>query len=221
MITLNNSVTQRFPGAKMGILAITHADPAAALPPSAIDAAMAEIRNRYAQKDRKALKSMYPIQVYTDYYRHFGYSYHVLAQLESVLQGKKQFQSRPSLLNAIFVTEVESMLLASGHDLAALRTPLQLKTAAGDETYLSISGKAVTAVPGDLMVCDGTGVISSILRGPDERSRITAKTTDVLITLYAPPGIQSADLMAALHRLETRIASFSPSAETLCLDVYE
>ena len=42
--------------------------------------------------------------------------------------------------------------------------------------------------PGDMMICDARGIISSIVYGPDQRTRITPKTTRVLFTVYARPG---------------------------------
>ena len=221
MVTIDVSASQAFPGVKTGLLAMRHVVPSAPLSPSVITDAMEEIRRRYGHWDRAGLKALYPIKSYVDYYRKFGYSYHVLAQLESVLKGKKQFQTQPGLLQAMFITEVESMLLTAGHDLARLQTPLQLKAAAGGETYLSISGKETAAVPGDLMICDGNSIISSILRGPDSKSRITAETTDVLFTLYAPPAVTNEYLTQTLSALAERISTGSPSAETICLQVYE
>lgn len=179
-----------------------------------------EIQQKYGNLDRKELKVLYPIQAYTSYYKKFGYSYHVLAQLESVLKGKKALHTESGLLQAMFLSELESMLLTAGHDLSQLQTPLKLKLASGNETYQSISGKEVTAVGGDLTICDGTGVISSVLRGPDFKSRITESTVDVLFTIYAPPGIETEYLETSLKRLEERIKAFSHSSQTKVMQVF-
>ena len=37
--------------------------------------------------------------------------------------------------------------------------------------------------PGDMMISDARGVISSIVYGPDQRTRITPETTRVLLTV--------------------------------------
>ena len=220
MLTIDNMVSALYPGTKMGILAIRSLDPSSTADPSAAESAMAEIRRRYGHLDRAGLKALHPIRAYAEYYRKFGYSYHVLAQLESVLKGKKQLRVESGLLQSMFVTEIESMLLTAGHDLAALQTPLRLSVAAGGETYGSISGNEVCAVPGDLMVASGGHAVSSILRGPDFASRITGKTTEALFTLYAPPGVEPGCIREALESLERRIRACSPAAETLCLRVY-
>jgi DNA/RNA-binding domain of Phe-tRNA-synthetase-like protein len=221
MLTIDNAVSADFPGAKTGVLAMKNIRAASPLAPSAVTQAMDEIHRRYGHLDRAGLKELHPVRAYVAYYKKFGYSYHVLAQLESVLQGKKQLRAESGLLQAMFLTELESMLLTAGHDLGKLRMPVTLSVSAGKEAYQSISGKETTAVQGDLMVCDGGGVISSILRGPDFGSRITESTAGVLFTLYAPPGIDAAYIRDALETLENRIRSFSPDADTALSYVYE
>ena len=220
MLTIDNAVSEAFPGVKMGVLAMTNVNASAPLAPSVFTEAMNEIQRRYGQLDRAGLKGKHPIDEYVAYYKKFGYSYHVLAQLESVLQGKKQVRAASGLLQAMFLTELESMLLTAGHDLVKLQMPISLQVASGDETYQSISGRETTAVRGDLIVCDGGGVLSSIMRGPDFGSRITASTSGVLFTIYAPPGVHTAEIKTNLHKLEEMIRSFSRMAETDHLAVH-
>ncbi len=130
-----------------------------------------------------------------------GYNYHLLAQLESVLNGKKALSSDSRLLLVMFLSEMDGMLLTAGHDLSKLRLPLQLKTATGTEVYRSISGKEVIAVSGDLILNDGNGTRSSILRGPDQSSCITASTSEVLFSIYAPPGIDEESIETNLYKI--------------------
>jgi len=66
---------------------------------------IAGLRKKYGQLDRKELKKLNPIQAYVAYYKRFGYSYHVLAQLESVLQGKKSLHTESGLLQAMLFSE--------------------------------------------------------------------------------------------------------------------
>ena len=106
------------------------------------------------------------------------------------------------------------MLLTAGHDLSALKMPLCLKVADGTETYESISGKEATAVSGDMMLCDEDGPISTILRGPDKRTRITSSTKDLLFSIYAPPVVDKAYIENNLQKLERNIRTIAPNATT-------
>lgn len=220
MLTIDPHVSLRYPGTRMVVLAMRRVD--AKTPPdaAAVSQAMEEIRRRFGHLDRAAIKALHPVKAYADYYKKFGYSYHVLAQLMSVLSGQRTVSAASGLLSAMFLTELESMILTAGHDLDALQTPLRLCLSSGDEAFLSISGKEVTTVPSDLMVKSGSDVISSILRGPDFATRITAATTGAMFTLYAPPGVEKGTVESALHSLERRIRLYSPNSETLDLNVY-
>ncbi|HPJ01491.1 MAG TPA: hypothetical protein PKU80_01450 [Candidatus Limiplasma sp.] len=220
MLTIDSVVSDLYPGTQMGILAMQTVDAAAPPPPELVSQAMEKIRSRYGHLDRAALKALYPIKSYVDYYRSFGYSYHVLGQLESILSGKQAMTSASGLLSVMFLTELESMILTAGHDLDTLKVPLRLTASTVQEQFKSISGKEVTTVLSDLMVVSDHQVISSILRGPDLGSRITPKTTSVLFTLYAPPGVEKSAVDSALHMLEARIRSVSAASQTLSLSVY-
>ena len=221
MLKIDPAVWAAFPQTKMGALVIEGVPTGVKLAPDEAEAGFRTIEQKYGSQSRKALKQMPPIDAYTAYYKKFGYSYPVLGQLESVLAGKKTLHPQSGLLQAMFLCEIESMVITAGHDLARLLGPLQVQVARGDETYRSISQREVTAVPGDLLVRDDNGVISSMMRGPDEGSRITAQTAGVFFVLYAPPVIATQTVTAALTLLEKRVRSFAPGCTTRLLQVYE
>lgn len=222
MFTLDESVANAYPGMKMGLLVMRGVAPAASNEQGLqeADGAIAGLQQKFGGMDRRELKAVHPIHIYVAYCKKFGYTYPVLSQLESVLGGKRALPSKSGLLQAMFLAELSSMLLTAGHDLAQLRLPLCLKVATGAEKYVSISGKEVTAVRDDVVLCDRDGPISSILRGPDEKSRITPAATDALFSVYAPPGIDTEYIQAHLGQLERWIAQLAPSASTELLTVF-
>jgi len=179
-----------------------------------------EIRKSYGTMTRQELmKNVYPMEVYVAYYKRFGYTYHVLHQLESIAHGKS-IHNVSVLVEAMFMAELKNMLLTAGHDLAKIKQPLILKQSSGDESYTSINGKLAKTVPGDIMITDGESVISSILKGPDHRTRIGEETRQVLFTVYAPAGIAEKDIIRHLNDIESNVRIFSPDAETRVKDVY-
>ena len=186
----------------------------------AIEEVIDTLKQKYAHLERSELKQCHPMKAYVAYYKKFGYSYHVLAQLESVLKGKKPLTANNGLLSAMFLSEIETMLLTAGHDRTRLHLPLRLKLSKGEEVYTSISGKEVTAVEGDMVVCSGEEILSSILRGPDYGSRITASTENVLFVIYAPEGIEASDVKRGLKGIETRVRAVAPAATTEMLRVF-
>jgi hypothetical protein len=54
-----------------------------------------------------------------------------------------------------------------------------------------MGGRAVTNIPGDFLISDQEAVVSSILRGPDQRTAISDDTSRVIYTVYAPAGVKS------------------------------
>ena len=220
MLHISNDVNNLYPGVMMGILAMRNVKASAPPDPAFVQKTVEAIRGKYGHLDRNGLKVQYPISIYAAYYRTFGYSYHVLAQLESILSGKRSLGGATGLLTAMFQTELETMLLTAGHDMDRLTTPLRLMLSTGQETFRSISGKDVHTVENDLMVVSGETVISSILRGPDFGSRITPDTKNVLFTVYAPPGIEIGTVKQALQKLEEMINRISSACETIDLSVY-
>lgn len=220
MFSIDNNILASYPSTKTGILVMRGVSYSGSCKGSEITAVIDGLHQKYGHLDRAALKELHPIGAYVAYYKRFGSSYHLLPQLESMLKGKKSVHSESGLLQAMFLSELDGMLLTAGHDLSKLQLPLQLKIATGAEVYQSISGREVTAVQNDMMLCDQTGTISSILRGPDYRSRITEATTDVLFSIYAPPGIEAYYIEKNLNKLENRIRSLSPSAKTELLQIF-
>jgi len=57
-----------------------------------------------------------------------------------------------------------------------------------------------------MFIADGQGVISSIVYGPDRRTRITLATRNAVFTVYAPAGIG-----APVMILTARPAATSPA----------
>jgi DNA/RNA-binding domain of Phe-tRNA-synthetase-like protein len=207
---------------RMGILIMRGVSAQSPMAAQDVEAALTELRRRYGGLQRTELKALYPVQAYVEYYKKFGYSYHVLGQLESVLSGKKTVGGGLVLLQVMFLAELVGMLLIAGHDLTKVQPPLTLKQADGTESFPTFSGQTAQSVAGDWLVRDGGGrTLSSILRGQDAQSCITADTQDVLYTVYAPANVKPADVEATLRLMQGWIAAFSPSAETDVLRVFE
>src|SRR5215208_2769589 len=135
-----------------------------------------ELRARYAGQDRAAIASHPVLQAYAEYYRQFKKTYHIQLQLESIARKGKPIPSVAALVESMFMAEMQDLLLTAGHDLDALQLPLILDIATGNETYRLLRGEEQILKPGDMMISDQMGVVSSIIYGPDQRTQITAGT---------------------------------------------
>lgn len=210
---IKDELDERADGCRIGLLTLTDVtNPKAS---EALDKAKSlleeSVRVKYAQMERQELKSLHPMSVYVSYYKKFGYTYHVLQQVESVAKGKKSM-SISGLVDSMFMGEMKNMILTAGHDLAKISGTVSLKVASGEETYICMNGRETKTVPGDIMITDGESVISSILRGPDGRTSIDAETEQVLYTVYAPAGIEEKEIVSHLDDIESYVRLFSPGS---------
>ena len=147
-----------------------------------------ELRAKYSHASREALKELDEMRPYVSYYKAFGYTYHVLLQLESVAKGKAIPGALPPVA-AMFMAELKNGILTAGHDLDAVCFSVRSMVSDGTEGYTTLDSKAVTCVAGDFLIADQAGILSSMLRGPDRRTAISRETKRFLYTAYAPDGL--------------------------------
>jgi len=180
-----------------------------------------QLRAQFSGQDRARVASHPILQAYDEYYRRFKKTYHIQLQLESIVLKGKSIPSVAALVEAMFMAEMQDMLLTAGHDLDTLHLPLTLDVATGTERYTLLRGEEQTLKPGDMMISDQVDVISSILYGPDQRTQITSNTNNVIFTVYAPPGIEEQAVTEHLKHIEENVKVFAPQAQVESLNVYK
>jgi DNA/RNA-binding domain of Phe-tRNA-synthetase-like protein len=179
-----------------------------------------QLRAQFSGQDRAAIASHPILDAYAEYYRQFKKTYHIQLQLESIVLKGKSIPSVAALVEAMFMAEMKDLLLTAGHDLDTLHLPLTLDVATGNETYPLLRGEEQTLKPGDMMIRDQVGIISSILYGPDQRTQITSETSNVIFTVYAPPGIEEEAVLGHLQHIKENVMTFAPQAQVEALKVY-
>ncbi len=172
-----------------------------------------ELQSAYAPLGREGLLRLPAIEAYTRYYKRYGKTYHVLHQLESVaLKGRPITGSSP-LVEAMFMAELKNHILTAGHDLLTIRSPLKLEVTLGTECYSLLRGQLQHTRPGDMMISDAEGTISTVLYGPDQRTQITPTTEDALFITYSPAGIQPMEVRGHLDTILAYVRLFAPDCE--------
>jgi DNA/RNA-binding domain of Phe-tRNA-synthetase-like protein len=211
-----------YPGAAAGILVMRNVANPDSHP--ALDRRKDElenqVRSRFSGGGRAAIKALPTIQAYDAYYKLFKKTYHVQAQLESVALKGRTIPRVAALVEAMFVAELKNMLLTAGHDLEAVQTPVRLDVSNGSERYVLLNGQEQELKAGDMMMADAEGIISSVLYGPDRRTRITSETRQVFFAVYAPPGIGEQAVYQHLQDIQANVMLVAPDAEVESLKVY-
>jgi DNA/RNA-binding domain of Phe-tRNA-synthetase-like protein len=215
MLRVSETWRAAYPGASVGLLAMRGlTNPEA---PPLLEQRRAEVeaglRSRYGGLDRAALKALPALKAYGDYYKRFGKTYHLQLQLESVALKNRPLPKAAALVEAMFMAELGSLLLTAGHDLDALRGTLSLEVASGEESYTLLSGQQQRLKAGDMFIRDQEGVLSSVLYGPDQRTRLHSGTTGVLFTVYVPAGIEGREVEEHLAQLRANVLLVAPAAE--------
>jgi DNA/RNA-binding domain of Phe-tRNA-synthetase-like protein len=180
-----------------------------------------ELRAQHAGQDRAGIASHPVLRAYDAYYRQFKKTYHIQLQLESIVLKGKSIPSVAALVESIFMAEMQDLLLTAGHDLDTLHLPLTLDVTTGAEQYTLLRGNEQTLKPGDMMIRDQVGIISSIIYGPDQRTQITSNTRNVVFTAYAPPGIDEQTVAGHLEHIQENVMVFAPQAQIELLKVYK
>ncbi len=219
MFTISDEFQRLYPGAAAGFLAMRGVSNPATHP--GLDQLRTrieqELRARFAGADRSALLALPHVQANAAFYRRFDKTYHVVLQLESVALKGKPIPRVSTLVEAMFIAELRNQLLTAGHDLAAITGPVTVGVAQGDERYTTLNGRDQVLKAGDMFMQDAEGVISSVLYGPDRRTRILPGTTAVLFAVYAPAGIGEASVRRHLEEIQASVRLIAPEARTEAL----
>lgn len=214
-LTVTDAWRTAYPAASAGVLVMRNVTNPVTAP--ALDERKTELeqmlRARCADRQSDWVKTDPVLSAYQAYYRRFKKTYHVAHQVRSVACEGKLIPNRAALVEAMFMAELATGLLTAGHDLAALNGEPRLDVATGDEVYVLLGGAEQTTKPGDMLIADAAGVISSVIYGPDQRTAIRPETTEVIFTTYAPVGVDRDMVREHLSEIERNVRLIAPEAE--------
>jgi len=178
-----------------------------------------ELREKYQGIPRAEMRAMPVMDAYTQYYKRYKKTYHLLLQLDSICNKGKSIPHVDPLVQAMFMAELDTLLLTAGHDLDRISGQINLDSAAGDETYSLINGETATCKPGDMVTTDAQGVFCSIIYGQDQRTQITPQTEHVIYVVYVPPGVERLQIENHLQELETNVRLAFPGARNTSREI--
>ncbi len=177
-----------------------------------LEATATDLRVRHAGASRQTLVGIQDLAPYVAYYRRFDKTYHVLLQLESVVLKERPIRARGTLVGAMFAAELTTGLLTAGLDADAVAGGIAVDVVAPGERYATLGGREVEAVLGDMAMRDDRGIVSSIVYGPDDRTKLGPATRSAVFTVYGPAGVGRAALDTHLALLEEHVRAVDPAA---------
>jgi DNA/RNA-binding domain of Phe-tRNA-synthetase-like protein len=222
MIKISEAVKAAYPGANFGVLTIggLRSNSDRSIMDYIIKDEIGLIREAHHNYERKAALATEPLCHYAAYYKKWGKSYHVLGQLESILLKGKGIPPVGAPIEAMFLAEVKNLLLTAGHDLDLLDGDLTVDIAAEPLSYMGISGKDQQLVKSDLYLSDKQGVLSSVIGGPDFRTRITDATQNALYFIYGVEGVGVPLISSHLKTIESYLSQAIQGVKSQRLEVF-
>ena len=223
MLTISKKIKTIYPEASLGVLAMKNVSNPQQH--EGLDQRKLKIENNLREKfaglTRADLKKLEPINAYRNYYKKFKKSYHILFQLESIVFKNKSIPKVAALVEAMFMAELKNLLLTAGHDLDTVDLPVKLDAASGTEKYIMLNRQEKELLPGDMFISDSGGIMSSIIYGPDLRTRINPDTQNVLFTVYAPPGVKKSEVFQHLQDIRDYVHIITPDSKVELIKVYD
>lgn len=222
MINILPVVKEIYPNAVFGIMAAQEVNAAAdrsrmdILKNTEID----RIKAEHKGYERKNAINSEPIRHYAAYYKKFKKTYPVLLQLESILLKNKEIPNIGIPIEVMFLAEVNNQLLTAGHDLNQIDGDITINIASGTENYRDISGKDRQLVENDLFLSDKRGILSSVLNGPDYRTRITDTTQNALYFVYGVDGVTKQQIRNHLENIRCYLAAAIPDIKIQTAEIY-
>lgn len=144
------------------------------------------IKKTYEGVDRKYAAGTDVMSAYCSYYKKFTKTYHVLLQLESIAFKNKQISPVSPIVQSMFMGELKNHFLTAVHDFSCIENPLVLDCSNGTEDFICFNGEKKMLKKGDLYIKDTKTIISAILYGMDETTKVTENTSSALYTVYVP-----------------------------------
>jgi DNA/RNA-binding domain of Phe-tRNA-synthetase-like protein len=207
-----------YPGASIGVLAMGNvSNPEQSAELDRIKRDLEAQTRKVATKGE--LRADPRLQAYRAYYKGFRKTYHVQMQLESIAFKGRSIPRVATLVEAMFIAELQDRLLTAGHDLDLVEPPVTVDIAQGTERFARMNGQEQQLKAGDMFIADAKGVLSTVIYGPASRAQILPETRRVLFTVYAVPGIEEEAVRQHLRNIQSHVRLIAAETETELFEV--
>ena len=214
-INITPAWKEKYPDAHIGLLLVKNVNNRIA--PSLLEerkrSLETQLREKFQGYSRADLQAIETLQAYRNYYKTFRKTYHVQLQLESVLFSDKRLPAVNPLVDAAFMTEMETWILTASHDVDLLSSPVFIDIAQGTEEFIMLNGQSASLKSDDMIMRDARGVVCTVIYGQDRRTAISRKTRQAVYVCYVPSGIPATAIEVHLDKITESISLFDSQAE--------
>jgi len=147
---------------------------------------------QYIRKHVQDAADVKRIAEHRAFHTNFGKSYPIEFQIKSLIEGK-DIPTLSTLTDVLFMTEMKHYCIISGHSLPTLYENLIFDLSDG-ETYVKINGKSQKLKTDDIVLKQEGQVITSLLYGPDDSTKITNATNNCLYLFWFASYIDAREI---------------------------
>lgn len=148
------------------------------------------------------------IKKYDSYFKQWKKTYPIEFQIKTIKAGRR-FPKVSALVDVMFLAELNSCILTSGHDLDKIQGNLTFDVSSGGENYLKLNNQEQKLKQSDVILNDEEGLLASILYGPAKRTSITMKAKNALYFAWCPYITDEGLIKAHLNEILSYISNIS------------
>lgn len=157
------------------------------------------------------------IETYDRFFRSFGYDCPLPKHLNRTIHSG--FPKYNLMVDNHFMAEMCAGILVAVTDYDRFDGALTLDRAEEGQICRGIGGRDMRTKEGEIVLRDEKEIVCVLCQGPDEKTRVTEDTRNVLFYAYAVPGIEGGYLKEGLSIAGDTMAQFG-NGTIECLEIY-
>lgn len=181
----------------------------------AVGRAVADLRPSFPERLQESLDTVQArIDAFDAFFRQQDHHCPLPGQLKAAR--RKGLAKIDPFVDALLYCEMLTGLLMGVQDLAPMEGDLVYDTAQEGEAFAGMRGP-VRCSAGEIVLRDDAGIVASYFQGPDFRTRVTPKTSDLVFFAFAAPDLGADVLREGLDRAVDLLGDVSESTDMAIL----
>jgi len=157
------------------------------------------------------------IDIYDQFFQSFGYECPLPKHLRRTINSG--FPKYNLMVDTHFMAEMCGGILVAVADYARFDGALTLDVAHEGEICRGMGGRDMRTKKDEIVLMDERDIVCVLCQGPDEKTRISDDTCNVLFYSYGVPGIEAHYLKEGLTVAADTIAQFG-NGTVECVEIY-
>lgn len=177
--------------------------------------AVEAVRSMFTSRLEDRLKTIQArLRAFDAFFRRYDHRCPLPGQLESAR--RKGLPKIDPIVDALLYGELTTGLLMGVQDRDPMQGDLIYDVAEAGEGFAGMRGP-VRCSAGEIVLRDDLGIVASYFQGPDFRTRVTPKTTNVVFFAFAAPGLDTGTLREGLGRVVALLEKASRTSDVTLL----